>query len=213
MTRNAEHKFAARVSKALRGEEGAVSVEFAIVGALMLFLFFTLLDFGRVGFSQVMAEKAVQLAARTAAVRPPACAGVPETHSRGGASPAPRFGTACSDDDGTCANPGVISCQGNATNTTANEIWAIVGTWLPADATIGDLTFSYSFDPNLGFLGGPYTPMVTVDLDLPDYQFVSPLGALATAAGAAVAPVGNDFDYPDFSVSLPAEDLALGDSG
>ena len=75
------------------------------------------------------------------------------------------------------------------------------------------LQFSYDFNSNLGFLGGPYTPMVTVELNLSDFQFVSPLAALANAAGATSSTISSTAGYSNFSVSLPAEDLALGESG
>lgn len=193
--------------------DGAVAVEFAIVASLMFFLFFALIDFGRLAFSQVMAEKAVHLAARTAAVRPPACTGVPAYHVRGGASPAPRFGTSCAAGANTCLNPGTVTCLGSAGNATASEIWTAVQPWLPPNATTAHVRYTYTFDANLGFLGGPYVPMLTVDLDLPAFQFIAPIGALAQAAGAASDPVGTTFTYPDFSMSLPAEDLALGEAG
>jgi len=216
MTRRATYRITRRLGALWKDERGAVAIEFAIVASLLFFLFFTLLDFGRIAFSQVMAEKATHMAARMAAVRPLACNNMPtfpEYHTRGGASPAPRFGSICSSATGTCANPGTFTCVGDATNATANEVWATVEPWLPLGADIDDLRFRYEFDSNLGFLGGPYTPMLTVQLDLPDFQFISPLGALATAAGAATDPTGASFGYPDFSVSLPAEDLALGGAG
>ncbi|MGR3344282.1 MAG: hypothetical protein ACU0DI_13865 [Paracoccaceae bacterium] len=126
----------------------------------------------------------------------------------------PRFGTSCSFVAGTCINVGTITCAGVATNATAAEIWARITPLMPAGTTIANLQFSYSFDPNLGFLGGPYTPMVTVDLNPPPFQFISPLGALASAAGAGnPGTLGSNIAYPTFSVSLPGEDLALGDAG
>jgi len=46
------------------------------------------------------------------------------------------------------------------------------------------------------------------------FEFVSPLGALARAAGATPsADLGADIPFPPMSVSLPAEDLAQGESG
>ena len=77
-----------------------------------------------------------------------------------------------------------MTCTGAATNATASEIWDRINPLLPVNATIDMMQFSYSFDPKLGFLGGPYTPMVTVELNLNDFQFASPLAALANAAGA-----------------------------
>lgn len=201
-----------RLAGISRDEGGAVAIEFAIVVALLFFMLFMLLDFGRIAFQQVMAEKAAHLAARTAVVRPAACPLVPTIHTRGTAPSAPKFGTSCSAMSDVCA-PLTFTCAGDAANPTAAEIWARIALWMPADAAIDDLTFTYQTDPNLGFLGGPFTPVVTVEIDLPPHQFISPLGALARIAGAASPALGASLTYANFSVSLPAEDLALGDDG
>ncbi|MCK0104205.1 TadE/TadG family type IV pilus assembly protein [Pseudohalocynthiibacter sp. F2068] len=203
-----------QLGQLVRDEHGGVMVEFAVVVTVFFFLFFTVVDIGRLAFSVVLAENAAGIAIRTAVVRPPACPGVPERHARGTATPTPRFGTSCKAVSGTCEAVATITCQGDAANPTALEIWNRVQNLLPANATIASLQFSYSFDSNLGFLGGPYTPMVSVDLNLPQFQFASPLGTLATAAGAASAgQLGANITYQNFGVSLPGEDLALGDSG
>lgn len=198
-------------------EHGAVLVEFALVISLFFFLFYTLIDFGRLNSVNVMAQTASQIAARVAIVRPPACAGVPETHVRGtvpSGTTAPRYGESCKTGPTVCAAVATISCAGDAANATASEIWTRVQSLLPPGTAIGALSFSYSYDSNLGFLGGPYTPVVTVSLDLPDFQFISPLGALAGAAGATnTGTLGNPIAYSNFSVSLPAEDLASGENG
>ncbi len=198
-------------------ERGGVLVEFAIVVSLFLFMMFSIIDFGRLAFSHVTAEKAVQIAVRRAIVRPPACAGVPERYSRGvvpGGTPTPRFGTSCRTASYVCAPVATISCAGNAANPTAQEIWTQIAPLLPSNAVIGNLQFTYSFDSNLGYLGGPYVPMVTVTANLPQFQFASPLGGLATAAGATGAgTLGTPITYPVFSVSYPAEDLAAGEAG
>ncbi|MGJ8596962.1 TadE/TadG family type IV pilus assembly protein [Sulfitobacter sp.] len=199
--------------KFLCDQTGGVLVEFAIVISLFMFLFAALLDFGRLSYSGVTAQSAAQIAARVAAVRPAACAGVPQTHQRGDNAAAPRFGTSCGAADGVCASVATVSCAGVATNATASEIWGRINPLLPYSASIDVLQFSYSFDPKLGFLGGPYTPMVTVELDLDDFQFVSPLAALANAAGASGSTLPSSTSYSSFSVSLPAEDLAEGESG
>ncbi|WP_135507167.1 TadE/TadG family type IV pilus assembly protein [Roseovarius aestuariivivens] len=204
---------AQRVTRFSQDEAGGVLVEFAIVVSLFLFLFMALLDFGRLSYSGVTAQTASQIAARIAVVRPPACAGVPQIHQRGSAAPPPRFGTSCSAGAGVCLSVATVSCSGSASNATASEIWTRINPLLPHGTTIDSLQFSYAFDPNLGFLGGPYTPMVTVELDLDDFQFVSPLASLANAAGATSSPIGSSATYSSFSVSLPAEDLALGESG
>ncbi|MGR3662188.1 MAG: TadE/TadG family type IV pilus assembly protein [Paracoccaceae bacterium] len=203
------------IGNRLRSEAGAVSVEFAIVIALFFFVFLVLFDFGRIAFSQVMAEKATHLAARTAIVRAPVCTGVPNIHSRGTEITNPSFGTSCSATgySGQICIQLTVSCDGSASNATALEIWDRVSALLPPNAQIEDFTYSYVSKNELGFLGGPFTPMVTVELDLGDYTFISPLGALSTIAGAISPALGNSFDYPVFSVSLPAEDLALGNDG
>lgn len=199
-----------------REERGGVLVEFAIVISLFFFLFFSLLDFGRLVYTTTLAEKATFLAARLAVVRPAACAGVPDRHTRGPVTPGvtpPRFGTSCRVAADVCATVAPVTCSGNAANPTAAEIWDRIDDILPPGTNISVLQFTYQFDQNLGFLGGPYTPMVTVDLNLPNFQFVSPVGALATAAGASSSSLGPSATYPDFSVSLPGEDLNSGDAG
>lgn len=208
------HHICTRCAGFSRSERGGVMVEFAIVCAVFFLLLFALLDFGRLAFSNVLAQKSASIAARIAAVRPPACAGVPDRHTRGTADPQPRFGTSCRAVAGTCAVTATVACTGASTNATASEIWTRIASSLPVGSTIDGLRFSYSFDANLGFLGGPYTPMVTVELELPDFQFVSPLGGLARAAGAAdTTGMGADIIRPTFSVSMPAEDLANGEAG
>ena len=85
---------------------------------------------------------------------------------------------------------------------------------LPNDAAIENLSFTYSFDSKFGFLGGPYIPVTTVELQNLTFDFVSPLGSLvglimnttATTVGASVA-------FPSMSVSMPGEDLAHGNNG
>lgn len=198
--------------KFLRDQSGGVLVEFALVISMFMFLFSALLDFGRLSYSGVTAQSAAQVAARIAIVRAPACAGVPTTHQRG-INTAPRFGTSCGSAAGVCASVATVSCLGDVTNPTALEIWGRINPLLPNGATIDMMEFSYSFDPNLGFLGGPYTPMVTFELNLNDFQFTSPLAALANAAGATNSALPSSASYSSFSVSLPGEDLAAGESG
>ena len=122
-----------------RDEKAGVLVEFAIVVSLFLFMMFSVIDFGRLAFSHVTAEKAVQIAARRAIVRPPACAGVPERYSRGvvpGGTPAPRFGTSCRTASYVCAPVATVSCAGSAANPTAQEIWTQISPLLPSNATL-----------------------------------------------------------------------------
>ena len=205
-----------------RAEDGATLVEFGLALALLLLIFFGLIDFGRLAFHYVAAEKAVQTAARIAAVRPPACTGVPEINTRGpvpsGTLPSP-YGTFCS--AGVCADPGVVSCAATAGDPTSEEVWAAMNAGLPNDATMANIQFRYAFDQALGFLGGPYVPVVTVELQDVEFTFVTPLGQLAALAiGGANATTdalagGADqrIDFPALSATVPGEDLALGSSG
>jgi hypothetical protein len=201
----------------MRNDSGATLVELAVVLPLFLLIFLGLIDFGRMGGEYVMAEKAMERAARIAAVRPPACVGVPLVNTRApvalGTVP-PRFGTGCAFDGGICQDPGTITCTGDATNPTVAEIWAATADILPVGAAPANLRFSYSFDPRLGFLGGPYVPVVTVALENLDFRFVTPIASLAGLAGAdgSVLP-GATIPFPRLSVSLPGEDLAAGENG
>lgn len=198
-------------------EAGTTLVELAIVLPVFLLLFLGLIDFGRLGAEYVMAEKAMQRASRIAAVRPAACLNVPLTNTRGTgliAGVAPHYGAACSAGVGICSDPGTQTCTGSATNATAVEIWANIQPLMPSHATIANLQISYANDPRLGFLGGPYVPMVTVEIQNLNFQFATPLSALAALAGSTnnSAP-GATLPFPRMSTSLPAEDLAVGNNG
>ena len=209
---------AGRCKRHLRGfardEGGAVLVEYGIVMALFLLLLFGLIDFGRLGFSYVMAQKATERAVREAVVRTPVCAGVPTLNERGpldGSATMYRFGASCSIGSGLCADPGTFSCNAGVQTAASEAIWAEVSPLLPTNATRQNLVFRYEFDENLGFLGGPYTPVVTVELTDLDFQFVTPLGALAALAGiTGQSTLGVDFAFPSMSASLPAEILLDG---
>jgi hypothetical protein len=200
-----------------RDENGTTVVELAVVMPLFLLLFFGLIDFGRMAFHYVTAEKAMQVAARVAAVRAPACASVPLFYQRpssGAPVPPPAFGTSCSAGANICAAEATVQCSGTTANATSNEIWALIRGALPNNATVGNLRFIYTQDPNIGFLGGPYVPVVTVELQNLNFEFVSPLGALVGLTGAtASGTLGADIPFPTMSVSLPAEDLDIGDNG
>lgn len=205
-----------RVARFIDDECGTTLVEFAVVFVLFLVLMFGLIDFGRLAYRFVVADKAMQIAARVATVRPAACPGVPEVYSRGPSTVTPpyRFGTSCRDDAGICRNPGTITCAGDANDPTATEVWGRISGLLPGDATVQNLQFSYRYDENLGFLGGPYTPVVTVELQNLDFQFIHPLGSLLSMTGATATFQDNlSIPFPSMSTSLPGEDLAQGTNG
>ena len=216
------------VRQALRDESGSTMVEFAITLVIFLFIFFGLLDFGRLAYSYVMAEKAMQRAARIAAVRPPACTlldgtALPNSNLRNPSyshAPPPKFGSSCSKTDASGNSvclPTTVSCTGDALNAISTvwdeEIWPAIAGLLPSNAGKENIKLSYTFDENIGFLGGPYTPLVTTELEGLDFQFVHPLGEFAALLGATGSDPDNDITYPPMSVSLPGEDLAVGNSG
>jgi Flp pilus assembly pilin Flp len=203
----------ARLRRFARDESGATLVEFAVVVLFFLLLLFAIIDFGRLAHTWAAAQKATQVAARIAAVRPPVCAGVPVLNSRGVAGSSISFGTLCRAGANVCANPGPATCSGVSTNATTAEIFAQIRPLLPLGATEGNLRFTYSFDPNLGFLGGPYVPMVTVDLQGLEFVFVSNLGRMITPITGQETTLGANLPLPRMSISVPGEDLALGTAG
>lgn len=223
MTRPGLHMRLARgLLRFWRREDGTTLVELAMVLPAFLLLFFGLIDFGLMGSAYVMAEKAMQTATRIAVVRPPMlplyCTGaVPSANLRGTVpvnTTPPRFGTSCSAGPTICANPGTITCTGNAADPTMGEIWARISPLMPPGATPANVRISYTFDPELGFLGGPYVPIVTVEIQGLAYQFATPLGGLTALAGGNGSPItGPNMTFPPMSMSLPGEDLNSGVNG
>jgi hypothetical protein len=207
------HRFSAE-------DSGASLVEFSLVIALVLVLFFAILDFGRIGYAFVAGQKAVQNAARLAVVSPPVCSLPSSTHlldpSQFNADPPWEFGTQCSAaDPSPCVAGQPVSCLG--AGTVATSIHASVRALLPPSAGVNSLRYTYSFDPRLGFLGGPYTPMVTVELidsQAPQQgtwiPMISPLGPLLQLVGGATGSQlfqDGRFTLPVLSVSMPGESL------
>lgn len=197
-------------------EDGSTLIEFAIVMPLFLLILFGLIDFGRMGFEYVMTNKAVQLAARVAVARLPACTGVATINARGAVpvgSVPPYFGTNCRAGATVCASPATVTCNGDIGNATVAEIWGDIQNLLPVGAQPANLRFSYAYTRDLGFLGGPFVPMVTVETRNLNFQFVMPLDALAAVAGSTGPALPGSVPFPALSVTLPAEDLALGEAG
>ena len=206
-------------------ENGASLVEFALVITLFLFLLLAIIDFGRIGHAWVSANKAAQLAARIATVRPPVCDGVPLTNIRFSPLTGPAFGALCRAGAEVCHVPVIDPCPGTAASATAQEIFTAIRPLLPAGTTIGQIQYTYTFDRSLGFLGGPYVPMVTVELGDPPlrrgdptvpltFPFISPLWPFVTALTGQSSDIGRvGLKLPVMSVSLPGEDLNLGIGG
>lgn len=196
-------------------EDGGVLVELAVVLPIFFLIFFMLIDYGRMSFHYVNVEKAVQVAARVASVRPAACTGVPNFITRGDGDgvTAPRTGTQCNAAQNVCAPIATVTCTGAAENPTVSEIWALIDGAFPNDATEANLRFTYQDDVDLGFLGGPYVPVVTVEVTGLDFEFVNPLAGFIALAGGGGSNAGATVTFPGLSVSLPGEDLAQGVEG
>lgn len=189
-------------------DSGASLVEFSLVIALVLVLFFAILDFGRIGYAFVAGQKAVQNAARLAVVSEPVCTGVPTVHVLKNTTLVEEFGTQCSAASLPCKVEPAYTCAGSGD--TATAIHAAVQALLPPGVGVNGLTYSYTYDPRLGFLGGPYTPMVTVEMPVARLPMISPLGPLLQLVGGATGTqlfAGGEFTLPPISVSMPGESL------
>ena len=224
MKQNSKHKLLKNFAAA---DEGATLVELAMVLPVLLLLVLGAAEYGRFGYHQVMAQQATEIAVRTAAVRPPACPGVPDKiDAVTGTGASPKFGTLCRAGS-VCATPNFPnanfdgwSCTLAENNTTADEIWATVSPLLPNYLLRSDVWVYYGHNPDIGFLGGPYTPVITVELardtdgnGTPDgvpFDFITPLGALASLTTGTGPDLGGNIILPSMSASLPAEDLGQG---
>ena len=211
-----------------RDQSGTTLVELAMAVSVFLLILFGAIDFGRFYFHYVAAEKALGVAARTAAVRPPICSGLPGNNSRGTAPTGaivPEYGSACS---GVLTNASGVatggsicalvirSCtlaSGTGSTVAANEIWGRLAGALPPGATQANVQVSYSFDPKLNFLGGPYVPNVTMELTGLNFRFMSPLGQLARLTAGPALAFDQEPPFPSLSTTVPGEDLATGNDG
>jgi Flp pilus assembly protein TadG len=220
-----------RLREFKRDETGTTLVELAICISLFLLILFAIIDFSRLGYNWVVAEKAMQRGVRIAAVRPPVCSGLPAVHFASSANIGSySAGTLCLTDGGICA-PAFAQCLLSAPASgdafaTATEIWNALEPLMPQGTTRANIQMSYNYDPRLGFLGGPYVPIITARIvgaanadsetgydELP-FQFVTPLSALAAQAGASdVTGIPGSIPFPGIEVTLPAEDMNQGMQG
>lgn len=207
MKQNSHTKFA----NVMADDDGATLVEFSVVLGIFLFLIFGIIDFARLGFSNVLAEKATEAAVRMAVVRPVICEGVPVINRRGligTLSLDLPNGSRCTERANLCVTPTTVRCRGSVDQPQAAEIWAQIRGLMPVNASIENLEFSYAYDQNLNRVGARYAPVVTVEIVNLDFDFISPLGALARLAGVSgESSLGKSFTFPAMSASLPAEDL------
>ena len=198
------------IERLRRDERGGPLAEFALVVGLIFVTAFTMFEVTRFFMQLAMAEYATQLSARRAVVRLPACPGVATINDRG-ANTAPRFGTLCSAAAGVCATPATVTCAGAAGNATVDEIFGVVGPLLPNGATPANLEFRYE-PSGLGFLGGPYIPIVSVSLQNLDHDFILPLGAGFAPWGGGDGGL-QSVRLPPLTATMPGEDLNIGTGG
>jgi hypothetical protein len=193
----------------VRDERGGPLAEFALVIGLLFVIGIFIFEMSRFFMQAAMAEYATHLAVRIAAVRPPVCPGVPEFNERATRSTA-RFGTMCSDPSAPCAVVAPQTCAGTAGNAVVDEIFGTIQPLLPNGATPANLQFRY--DPaGLGFLGGPYVPMTSVNLQNLQHEFILPIGQLFApwggAGGSGAVPLS------PLTAAMPGEDLNVGTGG
>ncbi len=207
-----------RLRARLRDESGASIVELAVVLPLFLFILFALLDFGRFAFNYVLAQKGMQDAVRTAVVRAPVCGRdgngpqMPVINRRADDEGTDPLGRKCSDGD-LCVAPDDVVCSLEPLDGTADEIWRRIAPLMPPGAAPENVRITYSFDPALGFLGGPYRPMVRAEIVDLEFEFVTPLSAIGNLAARANdgSDLGGTAGFFSMEASMPAEDLANGD--
>lgn len=195
-------------------EAGSVLAEFALVLPLFLILLFAVIDFGQIYLHWILAEKATHLAARQAIVRPPLCSGVPTINDRAFGTPLDLpFGSSCGAATNLCADRGVITCTGATADSDGfNELITQIRPLLPATVQPEDIRITYTF-ANLGFLGGPYVPLVSIEFeDDVDVPFITPLGPLLQAFYGGGPSLDNP-SIPSMRATLPAEDLVEGGPG
>ena len=204
-------RLGARLGALVADESGTTLVEMALAIIVFLALFFGVIDFGRVGYHYVGAERAVMQAARLAAVLPPACSADASFGSidRDGAAadPLPRMGTLCRT-GGVCAARAAISCTAANGDPEALIVWNAVRGVLPAGTPASALTITYRQDANLGFLGGPYTPVVEVALTGVSVTGLSVFG-LAGMYGGGTQHASN-LALPPMRAEMPGEGLGTG---
>jgi Flp pilus assembly protein TadG len=202
-------------------ERGAAMIEFTVVAVLLFAVTFGVVEFGLALFWWVMTEKATERAVRIAVVRPAVATGVPDFYDQDSTlSPAPRFGTACNTTPRSCATVAARDCVVQISNrgttcanaalaqSTFDQMRALSPLALRA-GNAGQVHFIYQ-DSGLGFVGGPYVPMVTVEVVGVTFQFIA-LGPLVRLLGAAA--FGDNIVMPTMRSTAVGEDLNSGENG
>ncbi len=193
-------------------ERGTALVELGIVIPLFLLVIFAIVEYGRLYWSVTTAQKAMHIASRMATVGPPLCGALPASHTlASGAPTSTKFGTLCRGNNVCDPNPTLPSpCSLDTSTPYGNRIWTKIRPLLPPNASVNNVQFTYSHDTRLGFLGGPYTPVVTAEIQNLQFDFVLPIGALAALASGNPSTSPTSITIPSMSTSVSGEDLAAG---
>lgn len=205
----------------LRDTAGATMVEFSLVAGLLFFLLFAAVEGALLLMWWNQTEKAVQAASRLLVVSPPAVTGLPATRGKNPAldSTTIRFGAGCEAQPSPCAPVAVATCQldlasgattcGNAqaAQRVVARMRALSPLALREDGG-GVVTFTYE-DTGLGFVGGPYIPIVEVRVQGLRYRLIAMAG-LSQLFGVTSGP---EVAFPPIAATLIGEDLNHGAPG
>ncbi len=197
-----------------RSERGTALVELGMIIPLFLLLIFAILEYGRLYWNITTAQKAMHIASRMATVGPPLCGALPDSHTlAGGAPTTTKYGTLCRGNN-VCATPTLPApCSLDTSTPYGSRIWSKISPLLPPNTSVNNVQFTYSHDSQLGFLGGPYTPVVTAEIVNLEFDFVIPIGPLAALAvgdPTITSTKSTSITIPSMSTSVPGEDLAAG---
>ncbi|MEM8751627.1 MAG: TadE/TadG family type IV pilus assembly protein [Pseudomonadota bacterium] len=191
------------IKRYLRATRGAATIEYILLLLPLLALVLTAFQIALAYHFTLTAQQAVELGARIAAVRDPVSTAMPDVNEV-----AAGFSQGQSCSIGACEPPGgpwVCSgenlggeCDAVAYNAIFLEV-ARIAYLLDPD----DLSVSY-IDGRLGFAGGPFTPIVQVEIREKPF-FLQFLFNLALADGSAEV---EEVTLPAVAASAIAEDLS-----
>jgi Flp pilus assembly protein TadG len=177
---------------------GASTIEFVVViFAVVATVFFVLETTLYMFFSEAL-HKSAQAGVRAAVVSDPVVAGVPARNER---SAAGLFGVSCSDATSPCTPFADVSCTGGACIAAEfDRIFAHMNGF-SGQLQPDHVTISYQW-AELGYAGGPITPLITVSVSGVPFQ-TGIVGLLLSNAGVLAT-------LPAHSVSMTGEDLNRG---
>lgn len=189
-----------------RDEAGAATIEYVVLLLPLIALVFTSFQIALAYHFALTAQKAVELGARIAAVRDAVHTGIPAENAL---APGARVGDSCA--LGGCVEPGGPwrcagddlagpDCDAAAFAAIFDEVGRVAYLLSPEDLTV---TYRYA---NLGFAGGPFTPIIEVSIEERPF-FLQFFFNLAFGSGDNTA---ERLTLPAVAGSAIAEDLSSG---